>query len=133
MIGFVALLYGLMAYAVFLATFLYAVGFVGNLAVPKSIDVGLPAGADDASIALALVVDVLLLGIFAVQHSVMARPGFKRWWTRFVPKPVERSTYVLMASLALLLLFTEWRPIDALVWDVSRVPAAVLALGVVHW
>ena len=133
MIGFVALLYGLMAYAVFLATFLYAVGFVGNLAVPKSIDVGLPAGADDASIALALVVDVLLLGIFAVQHSVMARPGFKRWWTRFVPKPVERSTYVLMASLALLLLFTEWRPIDALVWDVSRVPAAVLALGIVHW
>lgn len=127
-----ALLYGLAAYAVFLLTFLYAIGFVGNLLVPKSIDVGWPAGADEASLAAALVVNVLLLGLFAVQHSVMARPAFKRWWTRFVPKPVERSTYVLLASLALILLFAQWRPIGDTVWSVQG-SAAALVLTAVHW
>lgn len=130
--AFFALLYGLAAYAVFLATFLYAIGFVGNLWVPKSIDLGVPAGAADSPLAEALLINVLLLGVFAVQHSVMARPAFKRWWTRFVPKPVERSTYVLLASAALILLFAQWRPITAVVWDVSGGPLA-LVLNAIHW
>lgn len=128
--GVFALLYGLVAYAVFFATFLYAIGFVGNLWVPKSIDTGLPPGATDGSLAIALIVNLLLLGVFALQHSVMARPAFKRWWTRFVPKPVERSTYVLFASAALILLFAQWRPITAPVWSVQG--AAATLLWVVH-
>lgn len=128
----IALVYGAVAYAIFLLTFLYAIGFVGNLIVPKSIDAGWPAGAAGASLAEALIVDTLLLTVFAVQHSVMARPAFKRWWTRFVPAPIERSTYVLLASAALILLFAQWRPITQTVWSLPGGPLAT-TLIVVHW
>lgn len=125
--GIVAVLYGVVAYLIFLGTFLYAVAFVGNLPVPKTLDSGVPG-----AVGAALLIDALLLGVFAGQHSVMARPAFKRWWTRFVPRSVERSTYVLLASLALLLLYWQWRPIPDVVWSVSS-PAAAVALQAVFW
>jgi methanethiol S-methyltransferase len=112
--------YGAVCYVVFLAAFLYAIGFVGNIVVPRSIDHGVTA-----PITQALVVNVLLLGLFAVQHSVMARPAFKRWWTRLVPTTIERSTYVLLSSLALVLLFWQWRTMPAVIWDVTWQPGRV--------
>lgn len=117
-------LYGGVCYLVFLAVFLYAIGFVGNFLVPKSIDSG-----DQVSLARALPVDLLLLGLFGVQHSVMARPGFKRWWTRLVPSAIERSSYVLASSAVLALLIWQWRPMAEMVWQVQQAVAAVAVRG----
>lgn len=122
-----ALIYGAFCYILFLLSFLYAIGFVGNVVVPKTIDSGV-AG----STAEALIVNAILLGIFAVQHSVMARQGFKRWWTKFVPSELERSTYVLASSLALILLYWLWRPMPAVVWSVSN-PIGAGILWALFW
>jgi len=118
----IAFLYGLVAYLAFLGTILYAIGFISGLIVPKTIDTG-PV----VPLAEALVVNMLLLSLFAVQHSVMARKPFKRWWTQYVPKSIERSTYVLLSSLALMLLFWQWRPMPEVLWQVSN-PSIAMAL-----
>lgn len=123
-------LYSAVVYVFFLATFLYAIGFVEGIAVPKTIDSG-PAGQAMASV----VIDAVLLGVFALQHSIMARPAFKRGWTRIVPEEVERSTYVLFATAALALVCWQWRPLPALVWSVDqpRVAEVILAISWFGW
>ena len=127
---FAAFLYGLVAYLVFFAAFLYAVGFTTGLVVPKTIDDG-PA----SSIAEALTINLLLMTQFALPHSVMARKQFKQWWSQYVPKPIERSTYVLFASLTLILLFWQWRPLPEIVWHIEEPEMAVTitALSFVGW
>ena len=119
--------YGAAAYLLFLAAFLYLVGFVGNICVPRTVDHGL-----SAPIGRAILVNMLLLGVFGVQHSVMARPGFKRWWARFIPASTERSTYVWLSNAVLLLLYWQWRTIPAVIWHVE-LPAGRLAVWVLFW
>ncbi len=125
-----ALTYGVICYFIFFVTFMYTMGFVGNLLVPKSID-----SASTGPIGEAILIDTVLLGIFAVQHSVMARPAFKGWWTRFVPQPVERSTYVLFSSLALILLFACWQPIGGVIWQTQDpgVQAVLYTVCIFGW
>jgi protein-S-isoprenylcysteine O-methyltransferase Ste14 len=118
-------LYGLAAYLLFLVAFLYAIGFVTGLFVPKTIDSGAVVPITEA-----VVVNLLLLSLFAIQHSGMARQPFKRWWTRYVPVSIERSTYVLLASLCLILLFWQWRPIPTAVWHIENPTIAMALLGV---
>ncbi|HTM07569.1 MAG TPA: isoprenylcysteine carboxylmethyltransferase family protein [Verrucomicrobiae bacterium] len=117
-------LYGLVCYAIFGFAFLYAIGFTGNLAVPKSIDSGAESG-----LAVSLAINLILLGLFAIQHTVMARPGFKASWTKIVPVPAERSTFVLLASLALLLLYWQWRPLPSVIWSVENPAGSALLVG----
>src|SRR5690242_19709791 len=108
------LLYGILSYALFFGTYLYAIGFVTNLVVPTSLD-----KTRSASLLIALLINVGLLVLFALQHSVMARPAFKKWWTQFVPEPIERSTYVLLSSICMILLFINWQPMGGVVWSVE--------------
>ena len=107
--------YGSISYLIFLGTFLYAIGFIGNLGVPTALD-----GEPNRPLGVALTVDLGLLALFAAQHSIMARKWFKDWWTRIVPKPLERSTYVLFSSVALILLFWQWQPLGGVVWSIEE-------------
>ena len=127
MIGLIIGAYGVVSYLIFFATFLYAIAFVGDLPVPKAIDGGTPG-----ALIPSLVIDALLLGLFAIQHSVMARPAFKRIWTRIVAPPAERSTYVLLASLVLIALFAFWRPLPQVIWS-TPAGAATIAVLAVFW
>jgi protein-S-isoprenylcysteine O-methyltransferase Ste14 len=121
----IGLLYGLVSYVIFFVTFLYAIGFVTDLVVPKTIDSGVVVPLGEA-----ILVNLVLMSVFAIQHSVMARQGFKRWWTKFVPESVERSTFVLFASLALILLFWQWRAIPTVMWSIANPNIAMIATGV---
>ena len=127
--GMGALAYGIFSYGVFLGVFVYAVGFIGGFLTPTRLD-----GVQGRPLWQALAIDLGLLGLFAVQHSVMARPAFKRWWTRFVPEAVERSTYVLLSSLALVALFAWWEPIGGIVWNATGAArTAVITLYLLGW
>ena len=126
--GFLIVLYGVVAYAIGMGSIVYAIGFVANLGVPKSID----AGGASLAWQQAVLIDLILLAVFAVQHSGMARQGFKRWWTRIVPQPVERSTFVLLSGLTLIALFWFWAPIPALLWSVQA-PAARTAIMAIYF
>ena len=129
MAKFLQMLYATVSYVMFLGVFLYAIAFVGDFIVPKTIDSGA-----SGPLLPTLAIDALLLGVFAIQHSVMARPAFKRWITRIIPAPIERSTYVLLSSLALALLFWQWRPVDGMVWSSQGIAQqAIIGVFVLGW
>ena len=117
------ILYGIVAYIIFLVAFLYAIGFVGNFWVPKGIDSGIETSTTEA-----LLINIALMSLFAVQHSVMARPAFKKWITKYISPAIERSTYVLLSSLALLLMYWQWQPLTTVVWEVENTMAMVLTV-----
>ena len=119
------LIYGMIAYAVFLIAFLYAIGFVGNMMVPKSIDTG-----GETSMLSAFLINTALLSVFALQHSIMARPAFKQWFTTIISPAIERSTYILLSSLALLLIYWQWQPMTAIVWQVDNEIVAGILTGI---
>lgn len=118
-------LYGVVSYIIFFLSFLYAIGFVGNLIVSKTIDSG-----DVAAIVPSLIINVVLLGLFAIPHSVMARPAFKQWFTRFIPAVIERSTYVLVSSLLLFLLYWQWQPMTGVIWDIDSSIGSMILMGI---
>jgi protein-S-isoprenylcysteine O-methyltransferase Ste14 len=120
-------LYGILAYVVFLASFLYAIGFVGNFIVPKSIDSGEATG-----MTMSIVINLVLLSLFAIQHSIMARPSFKKKWTKIIPESMERSTFVLLTSLLLFLIFWKWQPMTTLVWNIEG-ETYVLIINIIFW
>ena len=120
-----AFIYGIACYIIFFGTFVYVVGFTGNFLVPKNINSGTPT-----SLTSALIINIALLSLFAVQHSIMARPGFKRCWTRVIPKVVERSTYVFFSSVALIVLVWQWRPMLGIVWQIESTIAQSIIYGV---
>ena len=122
---FIAFVYGILCYSVFFLTFLYLAGFLGNLLVPKSIDSGVSSATGTA-----LLINLGLIALFGVQHSVMARPGFKAWWTKIMPTSVERSTYVLLSSLILILLYWQWRPMDQVIWQADAAWSVAALWGV---
>jgi protein-S-isoprenylcysteine O-methyltransferase Ste14 len=117
-------LYGIVCYVVFLFSFLYAIGFVGNMVVPKTIDSG-----QESSVLLALIINLVLLGLFAIQHTIMARPAFKRCWTKIIKPEIERSTFVLIASLLLILLYWLWRPMPAVIWSIENPVGKAILIG----
>ena len=121
----ISFLYGTVAYMVFLIAFLYAIGFVGGFFVPKDINTG-----TETTFISSLIINALLLSVFAIQHSVMARPQFKAWFTKFIPQAIERSTYVLLSSLALLLIYWQWQPMTDVVWHVKNPLAASVVQGI---
>ena len=118
-------IYGILAYVIFLIAFLYAIGFVGNYLVPKGIDSG-----EELSTTYSLIINLVLLSLFAIQHSVMARPAFKKWWTSLIGEAAERSTYILLSSLALLLLYWQWQPMTAVVWEIEHAILSKILLGI---
>ncbi|SFZ89370.1 Protein-S-isoprenylcysteine O-methyltransferase Ste14 [Flaviramulus basaltis] len=121
----IILIYGALAYIIFLIAFLYAIGFVGNMYVPKTIDSGV-----ETSLSKAIIINIILLSVFAIQHSLMARPAFKKWFTSIISPAIERSTYVLLSSLALILLYLYWQPLTTVVWDVENQIIAFILIGV---
>lgn len=121
----IELIYGILAYSIFLISFLYAIGFVGNFIVPKSIDSG-----NETLVLQSILINILLLSVFALQHSIMARPAFKKWLSRFINPAIERSTYVLLSSLALLLIYWKWQPITTVVWEADNETIASILNGI---